>query len=380
MTDVKTLLRDAEPAPAAVDPDTAISRGNVLRRRRTARRAALGTAAAIVFLGGVFAVIRPPSGSRDPVAVVTDAGAAAVDAGSARVRSSVVITAGDERVETRIEGILDFANGRSVLEVSNGDVTVAQLNDGEITYIEVPPQHRSATAGQSWMSYATPDPSSRALELSDPAAILQELRRTTEVRRIGREDVNGVRATKYQATTATSSTGEEVPVEGYHVWVSDDGLPTRLELSLALGRIEVTMRSDITDYGIELPSLELPDASDVFPGTEDLADRWLQPELTGVTVGEPSGCDFLSGIAESMTRQAAAMNEAEIANFEQAIASMEANLDQIDPSAPDAESQRESALAMIARFRAIVDSARTGEPVDPRTIPLLPGEPTSTCP
>lgn len=101
-----------------------------------------------------------------------------------------------------------------------------------------------------------------------------------DVRKVGREAIHGVPATKYYVASDDESGSRS---KG-HVWVSDHGIPVRLELASGKQRTVMELR-DLAVGPQPAVLFELPDGYrklTVAPGAGDVMQR-----IKGVTVGGP---------------------------------------------------------------------------------------------
>ena len=372
MTDLKSLLREAEPMPGEVDVDALMGRGDRLRRQRRQRAGMASAAAAVVLVAGVLgAVTRTDGPTERPVELLAGAGDAVRDAGTAHMRVVMEASSDEHTSRTEIEGVIDFAGDRGRLTAMTDGEQVTVLADGETVYVSVPEADRGSTGGKRWLSHPTADPGDSILDLSDPAWVLDGLRATAGVEVVGTEEVNGFDTTHYTSTLMDDlSIGESELDAQVDVWITGNGLPTRLTMTYDLGLIALDVAVDLTDFGIEMDDFDLPDADDVFEGTEQLAEQWLQPDMSEVAAGtaDEAACADLAGIADVMEQQAAAMTDEQLADLEQALTQIDARVSSIDDAAPDAAQRRAALDASAAMLRALLDAGRTGAPIDPATI------------
>lgn len=372
MTEIKTLLQEGAPREEITFDVAALTeRGDALRLRRSAGRTALAAVIAVLLGAGAFAAVQ--SDPKDPIDVLAAAGSGATEAGSARLEVIARMVFGEEEATTRTEGVIDFRSGDGQFTVVNGDITTRIIIDRATTFVEVPPSFQDRTDGRPWLAHPTDDGRADVIDITDPTTILDELRKATDVERVGDEEVNGFDTTRYRASTATASTGEQVPVERFEVWITDDGLPTKVDVSFSFLTLRYGFEMNFTDFGVDVPEATIPAPSDVFEGDPSLPDEWLMPKPNADALGGAM-CDLMPDLAESLERQAATMNETQIAEFEKSIAGLEQQLATNDTSTTEGAEQHASLVVMIARFRAIATAARTGEPIDPATIPLMPAE------
>jgi hypothetical protein len=304
------------------------------------------------------------------------------------MRAVVEAVADEHTSRTEIAGTVEFATGRGSVVVTTDGKEVTVLGDGATTYVSVPEADRALTDGKPWLSFPAPDTSDGLLDLGDPARLLDLLHESEGVESLGDEDVNGVATRHYSANLADLSVeGAQLDAGRADVWITRDGLPTRVVVEYVFGLGEIAVTVDLTDFGVEVDDVAPPDPADVFAGTEQLANRWLQPNIAEVLEGgaldrlDPAafagfadglGCAALPLLAEALDRQAGAMTDDQLAEMERALAAIDAQADSVDDSTADGARQRAALLASASAIRAVVTAARTGDAVDPEALrPML---------
>ena len=372
MTDLKSLLREAEPMPGEVDVDAVMSRGDHLRRQRRQRAGVASAAAAVVLVAGVVGLVARNDGPPDrPVELLAGAGDAAREAGSARMRVVMEASSDGETSRTEIEGVVDFAGDRGRLTATTDGEQVTVLSEGGTVYVSVPEADRGSTGGKPWLSHPISAPGESILNLGDPTHVLDSLKATAGVEVAGTDDVNGFDSTHYAMDPIPGGLGDDAGIDAQiDVWITEDGLPTRITMDYDFGLMSLEVAVDLTDFGVDLDDFVLPDADDVFAGSAQLAEQWLQPRMGEIAAGtaDEAACTNLAQIAAVMQQQAAAMTEEQLASLEQALAQIDIQLGTIDDSTPDGAQRRAALDSSAAMLRALVDAGRTGAPIDPATI------------
>ncbi len=140
-----------------------------------------------------------------------------------------IIVAGDQRSEQRIEQRYFQQSAminRMETELNGQQSVIIMRGDRELMWTVMPQERmvmemRMDTRPQDPMNIEVPDPETWVME------------------RLGREPVNGIAATKYRVAT---DAGDKTRMRG-HMWVSDDGIPVRMDLVTGQDRIQMELRN-----------------------------------------------------------------------------------------------------------------------------------------
>jgi hypothetical protein len=230
------------------------------------------------------------------VAAVRGAPAATAAAGPARLQVRVDL-AGDE---IEVDGVVDDADGGAadirmvtpdrddVHTIVIGDVTYRRLSDDEMSTLGVSTRWASVDRRRGGDALRGGIP----LDVgTDPTGVLGALAGVgrDDVRRVGREEVRGVRTTRYDVDIDVASLVEasSVELEGadledlgdiqveFDVWLDADGVIHRFATELGLGiGPSMSMRAELFDHGeVEPPAP--PDRTEVtdFTGRLDELER-----------------------------------------------------------------------------------------------------------
>jgi hypothetical protein len=370
MADLRELLRDAEPPPPAADVDAIIGRGDHLRRRR---QVVLGVSAAIVLalVATVLVVNRSGAPSDAPLAVLAGTEDAARDAGSARMHAEVTITGGGQTGRMEISGVASFSDDPTELTVVVDGTPSTMIIDGPTTYLSVPEAERTTTEGRPWLAYPTASRNDDTLDLGDdPSQVLAVLQRATHVSTVGRERVNGFATTHYRARIA------EAPDVQVDVWVTDDGLATRIKADIPFLSVRMRFTEDFTDFGVDVPAIELPSPTDVFKGSESMA-TWHLPRLLSTATMELA-CGLLSGGTEALRQQTFDVSADVLAEWQRALRDLETRIGSIDESTPEGAREKAALEQSAEMIRALVAAATSGQPVGD-VIPQFNGSIPTEC-
>lgn len=135
-----------------------------------------------------------------------------------------IIDGGGQRMEQRYFQ-KNATTNRMEMNVQGEHSTIIMNGDRGVMWMVMPAQRmymESSLDGQPF--------DGTNVELPDPT--------TWEMEREGRESVNGVPATKYRVAT---DGGEKTRMRG-HLWVSDDGIPVRTDMTTGGDRIQMELR------------------------------------------------------------------------------------------------------------------------------------------
>ena len=384
MTDLRALLRDAPEPPASLDVAAVMARGDRRRRRQqfmTTGAAVGGVVTLVLGLVGVSNLGGDSSG--EPLAVVAGVGDAARDAGSARIKMVMETVVDEEVSRAEITGLVDFATRRGVLTATVDGRDTQVIGDGTTTFVAVPEAERLRTEGRPWLSYPTPQTSHGIVDLGNPAVLLDELRRTQDVEVVGERAVNDYETTHYRAALTDGSASAQF-ASRVDVWITRDGLPTRIVIEYVFGSAEVNLIVDLTDYGIAVPETNIPPVSEVFTGTEEISASWLQPQLfsdeqLSATAGGLA-CALVPQLAEVLSKHAQAFTEEQLIILEQSLANLDAMVSGLDDSTADEAREKAAVLASASMLRSLATAARTGDPVDPAVIRPVVDRLRGACP
>jgi hypothetical protein len=244
----------------------------------------LALAAVLAIVVGVILVVVKDGDetATDAVGLLSAAPDAARDAGTARLTMTVSMSgAGADDFGFDGHGVVDFVTGASSFEMSMlGMSFEMRIVDGSM-FMRLPSVARGSIE-EEWIGFPADQPSSEGSIASfapNGAGMIDALRGVGDVEELGAEEVNGVQATGYRVTidvdraleaasegdreelrAAVGQLGSEWPME---VWVTDSGLPVRMEMSLSpTDLFDMTMRFDFTDFGVDA-DIQAPPADDV---------------------------------------------------------------------------------------------------------------------
>ncbi len=216
------------------------------------RRVGLVAAAAVVLVVAVVGIVAgTTSGSRTgpgstraaggaPNAAVLDAIDSTLGAKTADLRLTVAIDVpGEGQITASGDGQVDFSTDASQVTVayqglpSLGTLQMTEVYAGGSAYLSIP-QISAALPGRSWISVPV-GATSVAPGSSDPAAMFQILRsQGDQVTPLGASDVDGV------------------PVDGYHVVITEAGLQRRLAASDLPAGVAQATESEVGPGGVTL--------------------------------------------------------------------------------------------------------------------------------
>jgi hypothetical protein len=180
--------------------------------------------------------------------------------------------------------------------MSEMGMDISVVTDGETLWMKVP---TGDIEGKSWIGMPADAVQGQEMGNIDSATGMVDALRGigADIEEVGSEEVNGVDATHYTATVdiaeaiaaAPEANREEAEtalaqLEAFgsttfpiDVWVSDDGLPVRMVISIEppaggeatelMGDFEVRVQVDMTDFGTEV-DIQPPDPSDVHMVTD----------------------------------------------------------------------------------------------------------------
>ena len=255
------------------------------------------TAAALLLL----AACGSPSGEGSENAL--RAAAAAVEgAGSARMEMTMTMNAGGPEITARMEGSFDLDDQMGTATMSfESPADIAQL-EGETTMIVEGTY--AYLRGPAALAYGGRDDEWTRLDLSEmPGASLSQINQDPsqyidflrgagdDIEEVGQEDVRGTETTHYETELSMDAIldhlddensrhfaeqlegmGAEIEPIPTEVWIGDDGLPRRVEMTMTVtgmralpeGEMEMRVAVEMFDYGVEV-DVEAP--KDFVEGT-----------------------------------------------------------------------------------------------------------------
>jgi hypothetical protein len=251
-----------------------------------------------------------PTGAAGFAGVLRDAPERAAEASTGKVDLDMTMTAPEiGEISFSGTGSFDEGAGQMHMEIDMGellrqlaeetgepvppglDEPMEVIVDGDTIYMRIPAFEQQI--GAAWVTAAIDDPAADQLggATNDPSAMLDTLRGVSDdVEEVGSEDVRGVETTHYSATIDIEQALEELPpderdrLEGQldalgggdlpvDVWIDDDGLVRRMEMTLdelvAADGMEgaATISMEFYDYG-EPVDIEIPDPAETRPADE----------------------------------------------------------------------------------------------------------------
>jgi hypothetical protein len=248
------------------------------------------------------------SATVDPVAA---AASRTQDAGGAKVTMAIEVVDGDSRRTFTIagNGVLDGDEGELTIDVSKvleavgaadalgGELDLRYLQeDGDtVLYVDFPALSATLPSGRRWIRLDV-DKAAKSVGADldkmmtqanqNPAEILDMLRATGQVEKVGTETIDGAETTKYKVAVDLAKAAElrgissdlverltsagaptRLPAE---VWVGDDGLVRQFrvaeDLSARLHSGSVRITVGLRDFGTDV-SVTAPRADEVFDAT-----------------------------------------------------------------------------------------------------------------
>jgi hypothetical protein len=218
--------------------------------------------------------------SIDPVAKAADASTKQT---SEHMQLDGTVTAGTQIIA--MTGTGDFGNnptrGQVLMRVrANGrDASMQEVLDGTRVYISAPALMGQLPGAKKWMSVDI-EKAGKALGVDvanyssqSPSSVLEQLKATGGVAKIGPEAIDGVATTHYRATIDQAKlrkilkkaqfTGTYEPVD---VWIDDQGLVRRMHLAYTAKGATTDMTASFSKYG-EPVNVTVPAAADTFDAT-----------------------------------------------------------------------------------------------------------------
>ena len=217
-----------------------------------------------------------------------------------RAEMHAVVSSPDRSYTMTGRMVFDTETGRTGMVLtmldpdSGGSVKMRGVVDGTVMYIQLG-KLGSLPGGAQWMSL---DLSSFGLEKDSPLPSNGDAMGELElleaaiggVKRLGTEDVRGVRTTRYRGTIGVAEQAKQLRKEGaeeglasyveengtpfqIEVWVDSEGLVRRIKYVKTdpakdgKGPTTMNMRVDFLGFG-NVPEIEVPESSEIFDGTD----------------------------------------------------------------------------------------------------------------
>jgi hypothetical protein len=274
------------------------------------RRAGFPAVCALAAVAGVLTGCGG-GGSRaialDPVAA---AAAKTQDAGAARIRYTLAITAPrlpDGTVRINGTGVIDGTSGLANLDLGSAlqaaglpagsSIKEIYLRQGDdyVLYVQLGPLASRIPGGKQWLELDLSKlGKSAGIDLNhlmsgsqlQPTDVLSLLKTEgAEVKKVGSEKVAGTPTTHYHVTVDLAKALEakgltspmlagiaaEMPRIPEDVWIGSDGLVRRIKLAYGLQRqgksMGMQLSMDIYDYGVDV-TIAAPPSNEVFDATQ----------------------------------------------------------------------------------------------------------------
>ena len=256
--------------------------------------AAQATALAVVLVAALVAALTlqaPTPAGADTLRLVGAAGQAAADAGSYRMEMAFSVEASG--LELDFGGTADVVaatgDARGELEVPGGQVIRFLSTDGR-GWFELPESSPSRLGGKRWVGFPLPEGGAPVTE--DPLELLELIAGDGEVLDMGSDQVRGVDVRQYRARldsdalAALADQQQDNPLIGSQlrsldgegqldVWVSDDGLPRRLQVAFAAQGVSAVFSFELYEYGVEVDVTPPPAAEVIDVPTQAEAGGFL---------------------------------------------------------------------------------------------------------
>lgn len=250
---------------------------------------------AVVAVGAIGCGDSESGGSPKSLEALAAAADKVSDAGSSAMSMSMEMSFGGEEVTAEGEGAFDWVGetGEMTMTMSGaglpGEVEMDMIIDGNDVYMKMP---EGLGTGAGWYRMDAADVGSgvgSANQLSqDPSKFVEFLRGASEdgVEDLGTEEIGGVPTRHYKAELSFEKILDQAPdqeaveemraqLEAFgdvdsvpaEVWIDEDGLPRRMEMTMDLGddagAMEISI--DMFDYGIEV-DVQPPKKFEELPG------------------------------------------------------------------------------------------------------------------
>lgn len=218
----------------------------------------------------------------------------ATEAGSSGMRMEMTMDVQGQEIALEGEGEFDFEEqvGEMTMTVSGSalggqEQSLDMILDGEYVYMKMPPE----LGGPGWQRMATEDIAGAGASQfnQDPSQYLEFLRGASEgeIEEVGTEEIDGVSTTHYKADLSFDKMLDQAPDQEAadeiraqfeamggdidtipsEVWIDEDGLPRRMQLSMSIEAegqtAELDMTIDLFDYGVDVEVEPPADYEDV---------------------------------------------------------------------------------------------------------------------
>jgi hypothetical protein len=252
----------------------------------------------------VFASQQGNGGSDGPLNAIAAAAERTQNEPGGRATMEAIVSSSSQPAPFTITGQMVFdAEGRTqaVLMVprpdSHGSVKMDAVSDGTAIYMRSS-QFGSLPEGREWMGLnlslgqGSDVPLPANVDAKGELELLESV--SDDVRKLGVEDVHGVRTTHYRGTVSVVRLIERLREEGMddlasvtekkgtpvevEAWIDADGLLRRMRVVQTQpgeggeGSATIDMRMDFIEFGID-PEIDVPDSSEVFDMTPLIKEK-----------------------------------------------------------------------------------------------------------
>lgn len=255
-------------------------------------QAQLAAVVTVALLGVLAALTVSPTRAvgEDVLRLVGSASSAVAEAGSYRMEMEFGVAGSG--IDVAVTGTAETdtatgdASGRLTLP---GGGELSFLATGGRGYFELPQESPMRVGGKQWVSFALP---ADQPVTEDPLVFLQLLSADGDVREVGSEEIRGVETTHYRTdidsaglqALAAKQSSTVLPPEalaavsggGADVWISDDGLPRRLRVTLEAEGLDVTFAFELFEYGVDVRVAAPPAASVLEAESQQEAQQFLR--------------------------------------------------------------------------------------------------------
>lgn len=266
--------------------------------------------AVTVLLAGVLSVLNDDGDetdvSADPLALLSSAPEAALDARTARVVMKMEIEGGMS-MDMSAEGLVDFESGASTMTMSMLGMELEMRTVDQHLYLRLPDVGQPAGVTTTWVGMPVTAAGSGAFTGSPSAAgVIESLRGVSDdIEDLGRHEINDQEANGFRVTIDLARAIEQVPEADraraqerlaqmnamgmtempMEVWVTDDGLPVRMVMEMAnVGGMGGDMRTQIDYVDFGLPVDIAPPPAEDTTMIQDQAE--LQQLMDGSAVAQ----------------------------------------------------------------------------------------------
>lgn len=255
-------------------------------------QAQLAVVVTVALLGVLAALTVSPSRAvgDDVLRLVGSAGTTVAEAGSYRMEMDLGVEGSGIEISLTGTAETDTATGATAgtLRLPGGK-ELSFVATGGRGYFELPEESALRLGGQEWVGFplAVEQPVTE-----DPLLFLQLLSGDGQVREVGRDEVRGVGTTRYrtrvdeaalqaladeQSSTVLPPDALEAIADGtVDVWISDDGLPRRLRVTLEAEGLDVTFAFELFDYGADVRVTAPPAATVLDTESQQEAQEFLR--------------------------------------------------------------------------------------------------------